>query len=139
MALKSEKMFSKRQNKTNQIAKLITSIKASLHLRSWEQFADAISDKKSRFENGVFRSHFLHPNNFSMQVNLFYFGGSPGLVVKGGDSQSEGCEFESRHRILDGHFSHFTCCKNCNNVCLKRPKIHGLAHFENLFCLRAQR
>ena len=60
-------------------------------------------------------------------------------MVKGGDSQSEGCEFESRHRILDGHFSHITCCKNCNNVCLKRPKIHGLAHFENLFCLRAQR
>ena len=31
---------------------------------------------------------------------------SPGLVVKGGDSQSEGCEFESRRRILEGHFSH---------------------------------
>ena len=32
-------------------------------------------------------------------------GGSPGLVVMGGDSCSKGCEFESLHRILDGHFS----------------------------------
>ena len=48
-------------------------------------------------------------------------GGSPGLVVMGGDSRSEGRGFESRHRILDGHF--FTYCKNCN-VCLKRPKIN---------------
>ena len=34
-------------------------------------------------------------------------GGSSGLVVMGGgDSCSEGREFESRHHILDGHFSH---------------------------------
>ena len=33
-------------------------------------------------------------------------GGSPGLVIMGGDSCSEGGEFESQHRILDGHFSH---------------------------------
>ena len=33
-------------------------------------------------------------------------GGSPGLVVMGRDSRSEGRGFESRHRILDGHFSH---------------------------------
>ena len=31
-------------------------------------------------------------------------GGSPGLVVMGGGSCSKGHEFESRHRILDGHF-----------------------------------
>ena len=31
-------------------------------------------------------------------------GGSPGLVAMGGDSCSKGCEFKSRHRILDGHF-----------------------------------
>ena len=31
-------------------------------------------------------------------------GGSPGLVVMGGDSCSKGCEFESRDRILDGHY-----------------------------------
>ena len=30
---------------------------------------------------------------------------SPGLVVMGGDSRSEGCGLESQHRILDGHFS----------------------------------
>ena len=31
-------------------------------------------------------------------------GVSPGLVVKGRDSCFEGCEFESLHHILDGHF-----------------------------------
>ena len=35
-------------------------------------------------------------------------GGSPGLVVMGGDSRSEGRGFEPQCRILDGHdiFSH---------------------------------
>ena len=31
-------------------------------------------------------------------------GGSPGLVVMGGDSRFKGHGFESRHHILDGHF-----------------------------------
>ena len=51
-------------------------------------------------------------------------GGSPGLVVMGGDTYSEGCGFKSRHCILDGHFFTYICCKNCNDVCLKRPKIN---------------
>ena len=38
-------------------------------------------------------------------------GGSPGLVVMVRDSRSKGCEFESRHRILDGHFSCFIVVK----------------------------
>ena len=38
------------------------------------------------------------------------------------DSHSEGHGFESRHRILDGHFFAYICCKNCNDVDLKRPK-----------------
>ena len=33
----------------------------------------------------------------------FDVGGSPGLVVMGGDSNFEGCGFESRHRTLGGH------------------------------------
>ena len=32
------------------------------------------------------------------------WGGSPGLMVMGGDSCSKGRGFESRHHILDGHF-----------------------------------
>ena len=38
---------------------------------------------------------------------------SPGLVVMGGDSCSEGCGFESQCRILDGHdiFSHIFVVK----------------------------
>ena len=41
--------------------------------------------------------------NKCLKVNL---GGSPGLVVMGGDSCSGGRGFESQHRILDGHFFH---------------------------------
>ena len=37
--------------------------------------------------------------------------GSPGLVVMRRDSCSEGRGFESRHRILDGHFSHLYVVK----------------------------
>ena len=33
-------------------------------------------------------------------------GGSPGLVVMGGDSCAKSREFESWHHIMDGHFSH---------------------------------
>ena len=68
--------------------------------------------------------------------------GSPGLVVKGRDSRSEGCGFESRHRILDGHFFTYICCKNCI-VCLKRPKINekeaGVGTFlkKQLECLKS--
>ena len=50
-------------------------------------------------------------------------GGSPGLVVMGGDSHSEGRGFKSQYRILDGHFSHILVVKICD-VCLKRPKIN---------------
>ena len=39
-------------------------------------------------------------------IKIIKQGGNPGLVVKGGDTQSEGCEFESRRRILDGYFPH---------------------------------
>ena len=38
-------------------------------------------------------------------------GGSPGLVVMGGDSSFKGREFESRHGILDGQFSQLVVVK----------------------------
>ena len=44
-------------------------------------------------------------------------------MVMGGDSRSKERGFESRHCILDGHFSHLFDVKICN-VCLKRPKIN---------------
>ena len=37
-------------------------------------------------------------------------GGSPGLVVMGGDTCSEGRGFESKHHILYGPFFTFFCC-----------------------------
>ena len=43
-------------------------------------------------------------------------------MVMGRNSHSKGLGFDSRRRILDGHFSHI-CCKNCK-VCLKRLKIN---------------
>ena len=42
-------------------------------------------------------------------------------MVMGDDSCSKGRGFESRRRILDGHFFTFICCKNCN-VCLKKTE-----------------
>ena len=48
-------------------------------------------------------------------------GRSPGLVDMGGDSCSKGRGFKSQHRILDGYFFNFNCCKN-GIVCLKRRK-----------------
>ena len=51
-------------------------------------------------------------------------GGSPGLVVMGRDSRSDGHGFKSQNRILDGHFVAYNCCKNCNDVCLNIPKIN---------------
>ena len=35
----------------------------------------------------------------------------PWTVVMGGDSRSEGYEFESQHCILDGHLFTLICCK----------------------------
>ena len=43
-------------------------------------------------------------------------------MVMGDDSCSKGRGFESRRRILDGHFFTLICCKNCNNVCLKKTE-----------------
>ena len=60
-------------------------------------------------------------NGVKKQNNLK--GGSPGLVVVGRDSRSESHGFESWHRILDGYFFTYICCKNCI-VCLKSTKIN---------------
>ena len=43
-------------------------------------------------------------------------------MVKGRDSRSKDRGFESRHHILDGHFSTYICSKNCNDVCLKKTE-----------------
>ena len=60
-------------------------------------------------------------------------GGSPGLVVMGGDSCFKGCEYKSQHLILDGYFFHIPICCKFFNVCWKRQKqmkkMLGLAHF----------
>ena len=42
-------------------------------------------------------------------------------MVKEGDSHSEGCEFNSRHWVLDGHFFTLVCCQFCI-VCFKKNK-----------------
>ena len=48
--------------------------------------------------------HWTPSNEPHSKVTICLLGGSPGLVVMGGDSHSEGRGFESRCRILDGHF-----------------------------------
>ena len=55
-----------------------------------------------------FRSHYYQvkcPNDNFHKI------GSPGLVVMGGDSCTEGRGFESQCCILDGHFFTLICCK----------------------------
>ena len=42
-------------------------------------------------------------------------------MVMGGDSGSKGCGFEYLHRILD---LQLICCKICNDVSFKIPKIN---------------
>ena len=44
-------------------------------------------------------------------------------MVMGGDSCSKGRGFKYWHHIVDGLFTNI-CCKNCNEVCMKRPKIN---------------
>ena len=46
-----------------------------------------------------------------LKLKNYALGGSPGLVVMGGDSLSKGRGFESQCRILDGHFSHIVVVK----------------------------
>ena len=48
-------------------------------------------------------------------------------MVMGGDSCSKGCEFESWHRILDGHFFTYVFVVKLV-MCLKRRTINSL-HF----------
>ena len=55
----------------------------------------------------------LHQNNAVIitMVSSDNLGGSPGLVVMGGDSCPIGSLIESWHCILDGHFSHIFVVK----------------------------
>ena len=53
-------------------------------------------------------------------------GGSPGVVVMGGDSYSKGREFKPQHCILDGHF--FTYLFVVKFVmCVQKTKINEKA------------
>ena len=60
---------------------------------------------------------------------VFRQGGSPGLVVMEGDSSSVGHGFKSQHRILDGHFFSFICCKDFSVYLIKRGR--GWSIFKN--------
>ena len=55
---------------------------------------------------------------------FLHLGGSPGLVVMGGDSRSEGRGFKSKCHILDGHFFTLICCNIVLMFVWKRPKIN---------------
>ena len=60
---------------------------------------------------------YCHDGCAQMARYLTNLGGSPGPVVKGGDSCSKGCVFESQRHLLDGHFSHLFVVKII--VCLR--------------------
>ena len=53
--------------------------------------------------------------------------GSPGLLVIGGGSCSEGCGSNPGAVYwMDMIFFTLICCKNCNDVCFKRLKESGV-------------
>ena len=64
-----------------------------------------------------------HESTMIESLTFSYKGRSPGLVVMGRDSRSKDRGFESRHRILDGHFFTYICSKICNFF-LKITKIN---------------
>ena len=55
---------------------------------------------------------------------IFFLGGSPGLVVTGGDLTSEGCGFESQHCVLHGHYCTIISCKIVLMFVWKWPKLN---------------
>ena len=57
------------------------------------------------------RANAVKPFIFPASKTNLCKGGSPGLVVIGGDSCTEGCGFESQHWILDEPFSHLFVVK----------------------------
>ena len=70
----------------------------------------------------VFWNHFRTKRS---KKEMSLLGGSPSLVVMGGDSCTKGREFESWHRKLDGHFFTFICVfmVNCTLIsCWRQTK-----------------
>ena len=61
---------------------------------------ECISDDAFNWVLFVFNVEYVNSWSCKIKTSL---GGSPCLVVMGGDSCSEGCEFESQHRILYGY------------------------------------
>ena len=92
--------------------------------RNWEQLS-AVSRKWGRPSNGqklpevslsTVKSFFdilwyFRCRGFNVVKHFYPMGGSPGLVVMGGDSCSKSREFKSWHRILDGRFFHLFVVK----------------------------
>ena len=92
--------------------------------RNWEQLS-AVSRKWGRPSNGqklpevslsTVKSVFdilwyFRCRGFNVVKHFYPIGGSPGLVVMGGDSCSKSREFKSWHRILDGRFFHLYVVK----------------------------
>ena len=70
-------------------------------------------ERESLFESAKLFCQSIRSFPFCVQYSNNNFPWSPGLVVMGKDSHSEVRRgFESRHRILDGIFFTYICCKN---------------------------
>ena len=83
-----------------------------LPLRPIEIYSQSESNKIAPFKMKAIKNAIVYATLgcIAIRIIIFFLGGSPGLVVMGGYSRSEGCGFESRHRILDGHFFTYICC-----------------------------
>ena len=81
-----------------------------------------IPNVKNSSNVGSNKQHSRQNRQVPVLLQVYIAFSSPGLVVKGGDSRYESCEFDSRPCILTTFFT-LICCKMCI-VCLKRPKIN---------------
>ena len=78
----------------------------------WRFFCSSNNNRYKTFELGLPVTNAITKFCLITEMNKIItsrkVGGSPGLVVMGGDSHSKGRGFESLWRILDGHdiFSH---------------------------------
>ena len=78
---------------------------AALPQSSWHNFMTLKLIRNAELKCPI-TSQSIIQAQLSWLKNVYFQGGSPGLVVMGRDSSSKGCGFESQYRILDIHFSH---------------------------------
>ena len=86
----------------------------------WSFCSSKVGPRLHKNSNQVWKLYFwklkIEQWSLALTDGLSWAGGSPSLVVRGGDSHSEGCWFKYQYHILDRHFPHWfwAILKNIN-------------------------